>query len=403
MRRGFNSSMTWSPGKKQLVAVAVQFFINGAMFASFVPRLPEIRDRIGVGVGGIGLLIATAAAIGVVGSFVAGPVIGAVGGKRTLLVAGTLMAVLLPMIGFAATPAQFVVALGLMFALDVLVDVAMNMHGSAISAQRATPVMNRLHGFWSIGAVAGGLTSSRLAAAEVSISAHLLVVSVLLLVAVVWVSRGLGERPVPVVEPVPMVNTADDSAHGTTRLRPVGGSRLLLFGLAGLFALTMESASIDWAAFRFVDDLGESPGVGAAGFVSVTVGMTVGRFGGDWATLRLGVTRLSLVSNSITIVGLLAALLVGGRYVSLFGYVLVGVGIATMLPRLYDSAAKAGSRRGAGLGALTAGMRIGSLVVPVTIGKLAESGLAVGGAVAVVTLPAAVGFVVVTRILSDAS
>ncbi|NOX30198.1 MAG: MFS transporter, partial [Actinobacteria bacterium] len=114
-------------------------------------------------------------------------------------------------------------------------------------------------------------------------------------------------------------------------------------------------------------------------------------------------TRLGLASNSITIIGLLTALLFGGRYVSLLGYLMVGVGIATMLPRLYDSAARSGSRRGAGLGALTAGMRIGSLIVPAAVGRLAESGLGVGGAVAVVSLPAAVGFVMVSRILRDDS
>ena len=40
--------------RRALRAVAVQFFINGALFASFVPRLPEIRDRVGISVAGVG-------------------------------------------------------------------------------------------------------------------------------------------------------------------------------------------------------------------------------------------------------------------------------------------------------------------------------------------------------------
>ena len=74
----------------------------------------------------------------------------------------------------------------------------------------------------------------------------------------------------------------------------------------------------------------------------------------------------------------------------------MGLGIATLLPGLYDAAAKLPGRSGAGLGALTAGIRTSVLTVPLTVGALAGTDLAVGDAMAIVTLPALVGFAFVT-------
>ena len=34
--------------RRALQSVAVQFFANGLVYATFIPRLPEIRDRVGI-------------------------------------------------------------------------------------------------------------------------------------------------------------------------------------------------------------------------------------------------------------------------------------------------------------------------------------------------------------------
>ena len=48
---------------RALASVAMQFFMNGAAFASFVPRLPELRTRIGVSLDGLGVLMTVALTI----------------------------------------------------------------------------------------------------------------------------------------------------------------------------------------------------------------------------------------------------------------------------------------------------------------------------------------------------
>lgn len=50
--------------QRALVATAGQFFVNGAMSASFIARAPQIRGNIGVSVEEFGLLLTTAAVFG---------------------------------------------------------------------------------------------------------------------------------------------------------------------------------------------------------------------------------------------------------------------------------------------------------------------------------------------------
>ena len=159
----------------------------------------------------------------------------------------------------------------------------------------------------------------------------------------------------------------------------------------------MELTSSDWAAFRLSDDFGASAGVAAFAYVAFTAGMTTGRLGGDSMIVRFGHQRVADVGMAMTIMGLSVAAFVPNQWIVLIGYLVAGLGVATQFPKLYDDAAKHPGRPGAGLGALTGGSRIALVVTPILVGTLASSRLSVGAAAAVVTLPAAALFVVISR------
>jgi len=380
---------TLSPtDRRALAAVAVQFFVNGALPASFIPRLPEIRDQVDISVAGVGLLISIAGLTGLLGSALVGPAVARFGTRRVMLNAGVVISISLGVIGVAEVPAVLLIGLMGMMAFDVMVDVPMNMQASWISARRHTPVMNRLHGLWSLGTLVGGLSAASIAAAGVSLTAHLIAAGIVLLSVLWFVGSNLlrtDESP----------NRSAEPRTVQRRVSPV----LILFALTGLFALTLESTASDWAAFRLVDDFGASPGFAGLGYIAATGGMTVGRLAGDWASVRLGRYRLLLTAVALTGSGFALATLTSNRYITLLGYLITGLGTATLLPRLYDDAAKLPGMPGAGLGALTAGIRLGTIAIPVAVGALAASALSVGGAVAVVTLPSVVAFLVVVLAL----
>ena len=314
--------------RRAVQSVGVQFFINGAAFASFIPRLPEIRDRLSISTGVLGVLLTTAGVAGVLGSLTAARCISRFGTRRTLIVGATLLIGMLPVVGLARSPLVLVLALAVMATVDVLVDVSMNLQASWLSAWRHTPILNRVHGLWSIGTVVGGVVASRVAAAGVSLSTHLLVVTPVLGAALVFVGRGLlrtdaygrDHAKTPVV------------SSTTANVPRMMSTSLLAIAVVAGCALVAEVVSADWAAFRLRDDFGTTLGFAGLGYVAFTAGMTAGRLAGDWVLVRLGTTLLGRAAIVATATGLAAAAFLPNRFAVLAGYLVAGLGISTFFP-----------------------------------------------------------------------
>lgn len=178
----------------------MQFFINGAVTASYIPRLPEIRDHLGVDLTTIGQLLTAASVTGLLGSWLSSHVIRQFG-TRTTMIYGTIMLImLLPLIAAAPSVWTLLIVLSAIMLVDVLVDVAMNIQGSNLSNRRAMPVMNRLHGLWSVGSVVGGIVAATMASFLIPLQWHLLGAAGLMGVGLIYIGRGLltSDKAVPV-------------------------------------------------------------------------------------------------------------------------------------------------------------------------------------------------------------
>ncbi len=375
-----NVAAPWTGRDRQATAaVAVQFAINGAITASFVPRLPELRDEIGVSTTAIGVLLTVASASGLAASAMVQRVIARATTRRVLLIGGIALGGSLALVGLATTWIVALIGLACVFYFDVYVDVAMNMQGSWLSARRSRPMINRLHGLWSVGAVIGGLAASSLAGAGVSLRVHLCGAAAVLVILSTLISLRL----------LPTDERHADEPEAATADRP-STSKTRTFG-AGFAAVVLETAGISWAAFRITDDLHGSTLTAGLAYAAVVGGMTIGRFGGDHLDHRYGSERLMRTSAWIAMVGLVAAGVLGVEALCVAMFLVAGLGIATLMPRLYDSSA----RRGA-LGVLTAGTRTGTLVVPTVIATIASAS-SIGVAIAVAGIAAGVGFQAATR------
>ncbi len=392
--------------RRALGAVGAQFFVNGLVFASFVPRLPEIRDRLGLDVEDIGLMLSVAGGASLIGSLLVGRVMDVLGTRRVILLAGSAVCLALAAVGWATVWPVLLAALIALSVLDVFVDVAMNLQGSWLSSRRATPVMSRLHGLWSLGTLLGGLLSSRLAASALTLEQHLTVAAVAILAVVLAVHRSLpsvdpGHQTEASVEAQAVDGTGapedvPETDDGTrSRVGPLRAP-LLLFVLAGVFAIAAEGVPMGWAAFRVADDFAAEPGVAVLGYVAFAGGMTVGRLGGDWLASLYGAHRHMRSSAALAAIGLAAASLGPTVWITLVGFVVGGLGTAALLPRMYDMAARAAGRKGAGLGALTGGLRAADLIFPTVVGFLAAAWSSVGLALAVVVVAGAGGFFLIT-------
>jgi hypothetical protein len=180
--------------RRALRAVAVQFFANGMVYATVIPRLPDIRERVDISIGALGLVLTLGSVASLIGSLLTGRAIARLGSRRVMIYGAVCSIGFLPVIGFSTVPVVLVAALfGLLF-FDVFIDVAMNVQGSALSQRRHMPVMNRLHGLWSLGSVAGGVVTVLTLRIGVSTPMHLTGVALLLIGALAFVAPGLLHR-----------------------------------------------------------------------------------------------------------------------------------------------------------------------------------------------------------------
>ncbi len=186
---------------------------------------------------------------------------------------------------------------------------------------------------------------------------------------------------------------ASEMPIGSTVGRRARGGRVALVVLAvsGACSVTVELVSTDWAAFRLTEDFGAAAGFAGLGYVAFTVGMTLGRFGGDAVVLRIGDDRLLRWAIVVSGFGLVGAAFAPNRWAVLAAYGVAGLGTSTFFPKLYDDAAKFRGRRGAGLAWLRTGSSVTALMIPTLVGVLAATSLSVGAATAIVTLPCVAG------------
>lgn len=369
--------------RRALRSVGVQFFANGTVYATVIPRLPDIRDRVGISIGALGVVLTVGALAGLVGSLLTGRVIARLGSRRVMIYGSLCSIGFLPVIGLATAPALLVVALfGLLF-FDVFIDVAMNVQGSALSARRHTPVMNRLHGLWSLGSVTGGVVTVLTLRSDVSTPVHLTVVAGVLVAALIFVAPGLLHR-----DEAPELADVTDAVASRSHHRAFGMASMML-AAGGAMAMIIEITNGDWASFRLGEDLDARPGIAALAFLAFTSGMTVGRLGGDWVQVRVGTTELFRMSAAIAGVGSVLATLVPNVTVSIIGFLIAGLGTSVLFPQLYDRAAKWPGAPGSGFASMLVGQRGAGLLAPLIVGALADTELLdVGQAMAILVLPA---------------
>ena len=379
-----SSAETDAIDRRALRAVAVQFFANGTVYATVIPRLPDIRERVDISIGTLGLVLTLGSVASLVGSLLAGRVIARFGSRRVMIYGAACSIAFLPVIGFSTGPVLLVAALfGLLF-FDVFIDVAMNVQGSALSARRHTPVMNRLHGFWSLGTVTGGVVTVLTLRAGVSTPVHLSAVAVLLIAALAFVAPGLLRR-----DEAPELDAA---AATTARPLPWAlGTPSLLLAVGGATAMMLEVTNGDWASFRLGEDLDARPSLAGLAFLAFTSGMTIGRLAGDWVQVRIGPTGLFRLAAMVAGSGSLIAALVPNVALSIVGFLVAGLGTSVLFPQLYDRAARSAGPPGSGFASMLIGQRGAGLLTPLVVGWLADTeALDVGQAMAIVTLPAAV-------------
>jgi MFS family permease len=351
-------------------AVSLIFLFNGAVIASWLPHIPDLKSRLLLDDGGLGLLLLAMAAGAILALPVAGWLVATLGSRvvTSASAAALSAAVILPVLTPSVTSSA--AALALLGACNGTLDVAMNAHGVLVETVYRRPIMSSFHALFSLGGLVGAGAASLALAAGLSAPTHIVMVAVLSLIAVRVAARQL--------LPTPPARTSSAPAFAV----PPGA--LLGLGLLTFCALLAEGAVGDWSAVYLRESLGTMASTAAMGFAVFSLAMALGRFAGDRLARRMGPVRLLRLSASLATGGLALSLISRQPAIALLGFAVVGLGVANLIPILFSAAGRThGVPAGTAIAAVATTGYFGFLAGPPLIGLAADA----------VGLPAALGIV----------
>lgn len=359
-------------------AVLSFFLAQGLCFSSWASRIPDIKEIFTVNDAlywGIVLFMIP------VGKFVAIPLAGYLVSKlgSRIMVQISIMGYALSL--FAIGTALNIYMLGVfLFCFGVfwnLCDISLNTQGIGIERLYGRTIMASFHGGWSLAACLGALIGFIMIVSDVTPFWHFTLIAALILL-LTMVSRRYLQDDVSTAE-VKEEAVEDKSEKWQYIKKPE--MLLIKLGLVGLFALVVESAMFDWSGIYFESVL-QVPKSLQIGFLVFMVMMTVGRFLANYAYRIWGKQRVLQLSGAFIFIGFFTSALLGSTVDSMalkvtvnsFGFMLVGLGISSMVPTIYSLVgAKSKTPVGIALTILSSISFIGSLVAPLLIGAISQA------------------------------
>ena len=351
-------------------AIFVIFFACGINIASYLARVPHVRDVLGASTSTMSVL-ALAIAIGSIGGMTASSLFLEKLGARTVIRACiVVMALGLAGAGVGVQTSAFaVIALGLaLFGFGMgICDVSMNLNGAAQEKVSGRTIMPIFHAFFSFGTMAGAGLGAVAERFDVPILLHLLVVVAVTTAAVLITSRSMLAETLAHEE-------LDEGVvpEKISRLQIWKQPVTLALGVVVLGMALAEGSANDWLALAMVDGHDVSNSFGAIALGVFLTAMTLGRIVGVRVLDRFGRVPVLRASSVVAVLGLAIVIFSPFVWLVMFGVVLWGLGAALGFPVGMSAAADEPRYAAARLSVVATVGYVAFLAGPPVIGFLGE-------------------------------
>lgn len=373
-----NSDNHLAYSKEHIRLAVLSFFLaQGLCFSSWASRIPDIKEIFTVNDAlywGMMLFMIP------VGKFVAIPLAGYLVSKlgSRIMVQISIMGYSLSL--FAIGTALNIYMLGVfLFCFGVfwnLCDISLNTQGIGIERLYRRTIMASFHGGWSLAACLGALIGFIMIVSDIPPFWHFTMIAALIFLILMVSRKYLQEDVASDGEVAPKEEQSE-------KWKYIRKPEMLLvkLGIVGLFALIVESAMFDWSGIYFESVL-QVPKSLQIGFLVFMVMMTAGRFLANYAYRLYGKQRVLQLSGAFVFIGFFTSALLGSTFDSMvmkvvvnsFGFMLVGLGISSMVPTIYSLVgAKSKTPVGIALTILSSISFIGSLIAPLLIGAISQA------------------------------
>jgi MFS family permease len=358
-------------------AVATLFALAGLSFASWVGRIPSVRDAFDASHSEIGILLFGLAIGSIGGLLLSGRLVERFGARPVILACvilfATSLAAVALFIGIAGSFLGALMSLAFLGLAYSAYDVAINLSGAANERLLGRSTMPTLHGFYSLGTMAGAGLGVVAEALRVPLQFHLTFVALIALVSGAIVLRWVLPETLADAEPnTHEIKIASGELAAPKRRSAWLEPRTLIIGVIVLGMAFAEGTAVDWLALAMVDGYKLDNALGTLIFGVFVTAMTATRFLGVRALDRFGRVPVLRTSAALAAIGLLMVIFSPAVPLAIFGTALWGVGAALGFPVGISAAADDPKRANARVTVVATIAYGAALIGPPMIGVLSD-------------------------------
>ena len=341
-------------------AVSLFYFAMGLCFSTWASRIPHIKSALHLSDGQLGTILFALPLGQLTMMYFSGKLVTRYGSHRILPFAILMYAVSLTNLGLAQNAWQLAFGLYIFGFFGNLTNISVNTQGVYTEGLFRRTIMSSFHGMWSLAGFTGALVGLGMLALELSTYTHFLIVAGIAFLLIAFNFKFLVK------------------AKETIRPQKKKGFRkpdktLMLLGVIGFCSMASEGIMFDWTGVFFKDIVKVPGALVILGYTSFMIMMASGRFFGDGLINRFGRKRVMQISGVMISTGFFMAVLFPYIIPSTIAFMIIGLGVSTVVPTLYSIAGKHPTiPTGEALTAVSSVSFLGFLMGPPVIGYIAE-------------------------------
>ena len=340
--------------------VSLFYFGMGLCFSSWASRIPTIKAALELSDGELGTILFALPVGQLTMMFFSGKLVTRFGSDRVLPFSALMYAFSLTNIGLAQNAWQLALGLVSFGIFGNLTNIAINTQGIYTEGLFRRAIMSSFHGMWSLAGFTGALVGLGMLALNITTYMHFVIVAFVVLALIAINFKYLIKAKEKVrVEKKKTFSKPDMS--------------LVLLGVIGFCSMASEGIMFDWSGVYF-KDIVKAPGpLIVIGYTSFMIMMASGRFLGDRLINRFGRKTVMQISGVMISFGLYMAVIFPYIIPCTIAFMIVGLGVSTVIPTLYSIAGKHPTiPTGEALTAVSSVSFLGFLMGPPVIGYIAE-------------------------------
>jgi MFS family permease len=349
------------------IAITVAFIANGSIAGTFYSRVADIKKDLDISNSALGIALLVISIGVLLGLAFSGKQSAKYGSAPVTQYATYALGVALLIVGTSNTYIALCLTFLLLGACMATQDVAMNSHAIVLEQESGNRYMSTFHAMFSIGGLGGGVVGGWFSQHNISLMKHATFVAIIIFLANYFVRNWF--------------LSANLDKHVSESKKKIKRPKLfVIVGLLGLGATIGEGSAGDWGAILSRDTFNATPFISTLPFICFSASMVIGRLFGDRLASKYGAMKLIVGGGLIAGIGLCSGLLVGGIGGVIFGWLTMGVGLATVIPMLFSQAGEIAKIKFAGQFAASEGVAMvsgiayfGFLVGPPTLGFLGDT------------------------------